>query len=460
MQMITRKCRLLLGSLLLTIISEAQAPASKDSLSLGHALVSGQFSGHIRSAFMATENERRLPDAYAWGAGVRAAYISAPWHHLSLGGSVDAVTRIASSDLDYINPTTATAHRYEPGLFDTKSAMKRVWVRPGALFIRYRRQGLQATLGRQGIVTPFVNEQDTRMFATLVEGVYVQDSVNERIQVAGGWFWRVAPRSSVNWYGIGASFGLNGQGVNRDGSKGGHRGNVQTAGLLITSVTVKPVAPLQVSLHSLIVPDVFYAWMGEACYRVPMRSGALVVTGRFLSEGALENGGNADPSKTYFDPSSQVRIFSGRAAWNRHDFEVQLNYTRIGRTGRFTLPREWGVEPLFTYVSRERNEGVGDADAFMLQVHGRLMDHFGWEVAYGQYYLPAPGDASLNKYGLPSYRHARASLRYESMIQRHRLRVEGTVVGKGQLGTVTWPDPYVFNKVNLIQYNLITQLSF
>ncbi len=84
---------------------------------------------------------------------------------------------------------------------------------------------------------------------------------------------------------------------------------------------------------------------------------------QLFRQDAISDGGNADAKKTYITPGSKSMGASFRIAheWLRTSFNI--NYTRITADGRFLMPREWGKEPFYTFIPRERNEGTGDVHA-------------------------------------------------------------------------------------------------
>ena len=94
--------------------------------------------------------------------------------------------------------------------------------------------------------------------------------------------------------------------------------------------------------------------------------------------------------------SARIRHVPGRSRW-------QLNYTCITAHGRYLMPREWGRDPFFTFLPRERNEGAGDVHAATLNLIWRTDGGWRIQVDGGWYSLPALADVRLNEYAMPSY---------------------------------------------------------
>lgn len=87
-----------------------------------------------------------------------------------------------------------------------------------------------------------------------------------------------------------------------------------------------------------------------------------------MRQDALNEGGNPDPRLTYIKKGSTAITFGLKAGINFNTFKNFLYYNRIAGLSRFLMPREWGREPFFTFLSRERNEGMGDVHAFVLKL--------------------------------------------------------------------------------------------
>ena len=127
----------------------------------------------------------------------------------------------------------------------------------------------------------------------------------------------------------------------------------------------------------------------------------------------MNQGGNADPVKTYFNKDNRVTIIGSRAGWENKRTSLLLNYTRIMGSCRFTMPRKWGTEPFYTFLSRERSEGAGNLQAISASVKWEFpKQHLTTEVGYGRYYLPDVKQYALNKYGAPSYGHSKVGVEY------------------------------------------------
>ncbi|HEY1113501.1 MAG TPA: OprD family outer membrane porin [Chitinophagaceae bacterium] len=433
-----------------------------DTLSLLQAFKKGTIHGHARYFFMSTQNRNELTDYYANAAGGGLKYESAPFRGFQVGVSGFFIYNVGSSDLSKTDPLSGQRNRYEIGLFDMEDPHNKTDIdRLEELYIRYRRGKGSVTFGKQLIHTPFINPQDTRMRPTETEGVYGRVEAGEQLQLEGGWIYRFSPRSTVRWYSVAQSIGVNTQGVNPDGSPADYAGHVETRGVALLGVTWKPSEGVQLKVFEQVTENVFHTSLVQAGFEKKAGARKWLGAVQYIRQEALGNGGNADSARAYFSKDNKVNIAGARAGLAWGAWETTVNYTRIFRGGRFTMPREWGTEPLFTYLSRERNEGLGDVNAFSATVKNKLLkQRLRWEAGYGHYYLPDVNNAALNKYGLPSYRHLKLRGDYAFGGLLKGLELALLFVYKDAIGDGGKDSRYRINKVDMASYNLILNYNF
>ena len=124
------------------------------------------------------------------------------------------------------------------------------------------------------------------------------------------------------------------------------------------------------------------------------------------------------------------------------------------------MPREWGREPFFTFMPRERTEGFGDVQALVL----KTSYHFPGaglktSLQVGRFHLPDVKDVALNKYGMPSYHQLNAEVRFTPAFAP-KFDVQALYVYKRGSGNTYQNPGYVFNKVNLSHYNLVINYNW
>ena len=149
------------------------------------------------------------------------------------------------------------------------------------------------------------------------------------------------------------------------------------------------------------------------------------------------------------------------AGWKNKEIEVSMNYNRITDHGRYLMPREWGREPFFTFLPRERNEGFGDAHAVMGKINYSITKiKLKLSLAAGYYKLPDVKNFRLNKYGLPSYTQINADIRYTFPKKFSGLEAQLLIAGKINSGETYNNAKFVINKTNMVLYNFVLNYHF
>ncbi|QEH41460.1 hypothetical protein [Chitinophaga sp. XS-30] len=433
-------------------------PEKADTSSLLRAFRKGSIHGHFRQFSMFTDNAAGLSDYHAIAIGGGIKYETRPWYNFSFGVSGFFIYNLHSADLGEADPSSGAHNRYEIGLFDIEDPYNKSNIdRLEELYLKYSFAGNQLIFGKQIINTPFINAQDSRMRPSEAEGFYGRFSISAHTSLETGFLYRFSPRSTVDWYNTGGSIGIYPQGVNRNGSTGNYRNNLRSAGVALAGIHFRPSPAFHAQLWEYVAENMFHTTMLQADIKQGYWLGAL----QYIRQDALRDGGNPDPAKTYFAPGNTVNILGLRAGWEDEKTQLTLNYTRITKSGRFTMPREWGTEPLFTYLSRERNEGYGDvhaASALLKMKHPCC--HARSEFGYGHYYMPDVQDHALSKYGVPSYYHVKALADYAFGQSLEGMDLAFLFVYKGHLGTPPTDKKYLINKIDMASWNLILNYHF
>lgn len=437
-----------------------------DAKTLQQFLRKGEFFGHARYFFMATDNAAGLSDYYANGFGMGIGYETGRFKNFQVGISGFFIYNIHSSDLSTKDAATGLPNRYEMALFDLENPKNhRDMDRLEDLYIRYTFKKSFVKFGKQHIKTPFINPQDGRMRPTLAEGVVVEWNQLKNLKVDAGWLYGISPRGTVKWYGIGKSMGVYPAGVNPDGTKSGYANNISSDALFYLGVTKSFGKNTRVQLWDQYVDNVFNTALLQVNNEWGMnsdKSSQLVSGAQVVFQQALHNGGNADPAKTFMLKNNEVYTYGLRLGYAKKDkWAITANYNHIAGTGRYLMPREWGRDPFFTFMPRERNEGFGNVDA-MNVVWSKTFKKAGIksDVGYGHFYLPDVKNTALNKYALPSYSQFNADIRYGFKGFLKGMELQFLYVYKAPLGKTYADDKYVFNKVNMSLYNVILNYHF
>ncbi|MFN3529444.1 MAG: OprD family outer membrane porin [Bacteroidia bacterium] len=419
----------------------------------------GTLFGHARYFFMHTDNAPGLSDYFANAFGMGIAYESAPYKGFQLGLSGFFNYNLYSSPLDQPDPRTGQMNRYEIGIFDIeRPAETRDMDRLEDLYLKYTYRKTQFVFGKQHVKTPFINPQDGRMRPTLVEGLQFRLQEWEKLEVQGGLLYNLSPRSTVRWFRIGESIGVYPKGQNTLGEPAFYKGKISSDYLGFIGFRYKPIPNLELQLWDMYVDQLMNNVLLQADYsfatnRIRWRIGAQAI----LQDGV---GGNA-LSHDYLLPNHQARVYGVRLGFDLpSSWQFTANYTRIADRHRYLMPREWGRDPMFTFLPRERNEGFADVHAASLVIKKQLSSRWIVSSGTGYYRLPDPADAFRNKYAMPAYYQINLDALYNFGGLFEGLSGQILYVYKGPTGATPKNERWVFNKVNMSLLNVVLNYHF
>ncbi len=433
-----------------------------DSATLKSFLHKGKFEGHMRTFFMSTINEGKLTDYYALATGAGIGYHTPEWNGLSAGMSGYFIFNIGSDNLNKTDPFSNQKNRYEIGLFDiTNPENKFDLDRMEELYIKYHSKNTILIAGRQFINTPFINKQDGRMRPTIVEGIYLQSKIKNNWTVDAGWLMRMSPRTTVSWYSIGESIGIYSPGVNADGTKPDYPGNTKSRGVAVAGVQYKNKS-VHVQLWNTYAENIMNTVLMQSEIYFPLNKKNKLMAGvQYVYQTGTGSGGHKEISKRYYEKGSHTWVMASRLGYETPVWKTYLNYLHIGNNARFLMPREWGREPFYTFMARERNEGMGGVNAWTVN-NEFITKNKQWKLGlgYGQYYVPHPDNYRLNKYGQPSYQQINASADYTFKGFLKNMDIQLLLVWKGNLEKNPILAKNKINRVNMLNNNLVVNYHF
>jgi len=430
-----------------------------DSTSLLYRFQMGTMHGHLRSFYSSTFNKNSQAEfAQAIGGGIQ--FISKPVYNLHVGVSGFFVYDAFSSDLTKPHPLSNSLNRYELGLFDiTDPANKTDIDRLEELYIQYQKNELTVTLGKQLLNTPFINLQDGRMRPTEVQGAWTQYKKNDN-KFYAGWINRFSPRGTVEWYKTGESIGIYSVGVNVDGSKSGYKEALESKGVGLIGAEIGWLKNHKIQLWNQYVENIFNSSLVQID-KLPSTSSPFYYGLQLIGQVVVNEGGNEDRSKTYFDPSQSAFVISSKVGKKQGQWDHSLNFTRITKHGRYMMPREWGRDPFYTFLLGERNEGMGDLNAYVVKSkftaqHVPLNINLG----IGYYDLPDIKNFAMNKYSFPAYMQYNIDTRYAFSGFWKGWEAQLIYFYKDAVGA-TYDNPkYYINKADMGHFNFILNFHF
>lgn len=446
-----------------SLLWQGKQNKSADTTSLLYAFKSGEVHGHFRYFGMVTDNAKGLSDYYANATGGGLSYETVPYKGFQLGVSGFFVYNIGSSDLSKPDLKTNQLNRYEVGLFDiTDPSNKNNIDRLEELYLKYAWKNSHITFGKQLVNTPFINLQDGRMRPTETEGLWAEINNIKNTKIETGFLYSISPRSTVEWYKTGESIGLYPTGINTDGTKSGYAGNIKSKGIFLLGITHTFNKDLFVKVWNVLVQNVFNTSMLQADYNYALENKSKLVAGaQYVYQHAIKDGGNEDAAKTYFQKGAKAQTFGAKLGWENKRWQTSFNYNRITKDGRYLMPREWGRDPFYTFLPRERNDGLGDVNAWVIKAgYSMPKSNLKTQLGIGYYDLPDVNDYALNKYGMPSYTQLNIDLRYTFKGFLEGLEPQLLYVYKARSGNIYDNDKYVINKVNMSNWNLVLNYHF
>lgn len=436
---------------------------SVDSNSLAGAFKRGRVQGHFRYFYMNTQNEKELADYYANAAGGGIRFETAKFHNFQFAISGFYIFNIGSSDLSKRDAQSGQLNRYEIGLFDLEDGTNKKDIdRLEEFYLKYNYRGSSLIFGRQLINTPFINLQDGRMRPTGSEGFWVEITEIKNTRIEGGWLYSISPRSTTKWFNIGETIGIYPSGLNPDGSQSQYSNYIESKGIALLGLHKSLSKNLKLQAWNMYTSNVFNTAMLQTDFTLPLKDKSkLFAAAQLIRQDAINNGGNEDQLKTFFLKGGNSLSYGAKLGWKNDQWDASLNYNRITDKGRYLLPREWGRDPFFTFLPRERNEGMGDVNAVMGRANYTIpKSGFKTSLAAGYYHLQDVKNYSMNKYGLPSYTQVNADLRYTFANTLKGLEAQLLIVGKLNNGETYDNSRLIINKVNMVQSNFVLNYHF
>jgi hypothetical protein len=422
----------------------------------------GTVFGHGRYMYMHTNNAPGLRDSYANAVGMGIAYESAPFRGLQVGLSGFFIYNIHSSDLASPDPITGQSNRYEVGLFDIERPnFHHDMDRLEDLYVKYSYRKSQLVFGKQHIRSPFINPQDGRMRPTLVEGLLFQLNEWEKLRIEGGWLFGISPRSTVSWYTMGESIGIYPAGVDEAGRRSAYPHQTNSHHAAFLTLNYRPAKQWELMSSQLWVENIFMNQLLELHWGFKMGEVPLRLSAQGIGQWAVGFGGNPDPSKAYLATDHAAYTYGFRARTGKAErLQMSLSYNRITDNDRYLMPREWGRDPFFTFLPRERSEGFSNVHAWVLSARKEFRTGLITSVGFGKVDLPEPDDFKRNKYGLPAYYQMNLDLHYTFGGWLQGFTTQLLYVHKWQQNQRVYPAGYRLNKVDMGLMNVVLNYHF
>ncbi|MCH6200343.1 hypothetical protein MMU07_12195 [Aquiflexum sp. LQ15W] len=445
----------------LSSFSQVNFAQEQDSLkSKKPALIQGTVG--LRAFWMSTSYWEEFKDDHALGQSAFIQLKTKDYKGFSLLGRYTVFGNITSSDLTGRDPVTGNFNRYEVGLFDVNDPSDKFFGKLEELQLRYNSKKFSAVLGRMSINMPFINPQDGRLSPTFVEGFSLNYRPDSKNQFSADLISKISPRSTSGWYSVGESIGVYPEGQSVLGKPSGYTGNTQSDFVTVLDWKHKMTKDMTIQVNHTFVDNISSTLFSQVNtdWELSGNSTKLLTGLQFILQHGLGDGGNPDILKQYKNPDDVNYVFSGRIGLKNPKMIWWANYTRIDGKGRFLSPREWGRDPFFTFIPRERNEGYNQVDALTTYYQRNLLKYGIQVYGYaGLHFLPEPSRVEINKYGFPSYAQLNFGGKYAPSDWGKGLDFHLILMSKINMLSGELKPQWIYNKVNMVHINFIVNYT-
>lgn len=439
-------------------VAEDSVQVEKESLA--KILKSGEVDFHIKSFFMATLNKGDLLNYATLASGAGIGYTTPEWRGFQARFNGFFTFQVFEQNVRIPDPITGAGNRYELLLYDMNDLTNTNRLdRLEELYLTYRKNRFKFTFGRQKIITPLLNEQDNRMRPNVFGGLSaVYSGMNTKLTAM--WINSVTIRGTVDWYSIEESFGVYPFGRNLYGEPSDYKGKISSKGIGMTGVQYYK-SGLTLQGWNYFVENVFNMSFLQSDYTLNVGRTRILTGLQGFHQFPVNEGGNPDSQRTYMHPDerssgigAKVGVFSGR-------HNVSLNYLGINDKGRFLFPREWGREILFASLPRERYEGAGNMNAWVIK-YDLITPFDGLFAQFGAGKVNHSGLDSYrtNKYAIPSYYHFSGMLDFRFKDYFEGVNLMLLVVNKAPQDREIMTDRLRINRVEMWNFNLVMDYRF
>lgn len=412
----------------------------------------GHLSGQIRNFTMSTINSGSLNDYIANAIGASIHYETAEWKGIKFGLNGLFVYKTFSNNLLEIDTLVGKPASYELQLFDIEHLGNYNDLdRLEELYIHYSYKNWNTTLGKMEIETPIVNKHDGRMKPKVFLGLK-SEYRSDKFGIFGGWFWKASPRSTTHWYNIGDAIGLYNNGCLPDGSNAEYHEHISSKGLGIFGLKHNLNSRIEVEYWNYHLENISNTLLINPSYDDSTWYFGLM----YLNQVPMKSGGSENIEHTFHNPSLSTNALSARIGYSIKKHGIQINGTHVFKKGAFIFPRELGMDPFYTFISRSQIEGAGNSTAFTL---GYKFSNKNLQIGIYWNRMLMSSDLRYNKYDIPSYDQFNFDFNYKFSKKLIGLEMKFLYVWRNSIWKNITPTQ-VFNKVNFHQFNLIFNYNF
>ncbi|NVJ84749.1 MAG: hypothetical protein HWE15_00480 [Algoriphagus sp.] len=410
---------------------------------------------HWRTFWMSTSYPEDFRDDYALGTSVAVGFRAKVHQKWTVQASYRGFANVFSSDIWELEPYSKRENRYETGLFNFLEPGQQVFGSLEILNLSYQTKSWKVAVGRMPINTAWINPADGRLAPTLMEGATVSYSPSKSWKFSGWYINRFRVRGTNQFLNIGESIGVYGVGRDETGATSAYQGNTHSNFVSVVQAEFFKEGHHYTFSHTL-ADNLFSTFWGDWNYKFPKKEGGLswILGVQAGYQHGIGDGGNPESTFRYKNPNDQNWVISLSGGLEYGKGKTVLGFTQLGGQGRWLSPREWGKDAWFTFVPRERNEGMGQLTALTLLSEYNLGNQWNVYGHFGFHWLPDFADAAANKYAFPSYRQVNLGVKFKPE-KMPKADFHLLVMNKEALGSPTLSPAQRYNKVEMIHVNFI-----
>mgnify|MGYP000287579884 CR=1 FL=1 len=401
------------------------------------------FYGKLRYYHMSTDNSEKLPDyaANAIAGEFGYKYKFKKYWTAEVSGSITS---------SFLNSSLVPTSRYEIGLFDQVDITNQNFLsRIEKMNLQFVKNKFKLTVGRQIINTPFINPQDGRMRPTAVGGIY---GTYKNLEFAC--LYEISPRGTMGWSSVASSIGYYPFGVNTLGQKSNYPGQLSSRGILFTGLNKQLTKATSLKCSNTFVDQIATTAFIQMEHQQEIGVGKWIIGIQAMKQYALGN-------NLYDEKNQHAASWGLRFGYENNIWGSSINFNQISSEGRYLMPREWGKDPFFTFMPRERNEGLGGVNAIVVRSTYQI-PKLGLKIqpSIGYFQLPNVDNYVLNKYGMPSYMQSNIDLTWDAKKILKGAEIQVLYVNKLNQGDTKENSKYILNKVDMSTWNFIVNYQW
>ncbi len=448
------------------ILSALMLPSSlfaADSLSA--ALEESKVSGQWRTMYMKTDNKDASQDWHALATGGKLKIETGNWDGWRIGVA-GYLSQDLNSNKDTVDPVTGKSSRYELAMFDLVHPDDDTVTLLGEAYLSWTDTKHTLTAGRMKINTPFMNAFDGRMIPGLFEGAWYRNNAIKNVPMQFGVISGIAVRGTGEFKSLDKAVGTLPQGKTVAGANSDYAGNLDTDYVAVANVGYKGVKGLNIQAWDYYWDNVMNSAYLQAGYKIKSEALTYIVGGQYIRQDIVGDGGNTDEAKLFVEDDFESNTFGLKVGVAGHGATLTLAANHTTDDGRFTKPREWGKDPLFTFQKRELGDGFGDTSTWLVRLKYDMskvgVQGLTMVIDHGQHNrnaLSGLDKFKFNKYAFPSFSQTNVDLIYKMDHWAKGLKAELLYVRKHDKDD-TGNANFQQNKAEMEQINLIVNYSF